>query len=93
MASVGEFVWARRDQLPPLEVGEYYWEDLLGLRVEAEGGGVLGTVRNVISAGRNDVLVCGSEREELLVPFIEDFVLHVDLEQGVIVVRPMEGLD
>lgn len=90
--SVGQCVWVRRDQLPPLEEDEYYWADLIGLRVVTEEGQELGVVRGLLSTGSNDVLACHSESGEVLVPFIDEVVLRVDPDAGAIHVRLVEGL-
>jgi 16S rRNA processing protein RimM len=89
---VGQFAWVLRDELPRLEESEYYWEDLIGLRVVTEEEEDLGIVRGIFSTGSNEVLACRSEIGELLVPFIEDVVLDVDLEAGIIHIRLAEGL-
>jgi 16S rRNA processing protein RimM len=75
-----------RDQLAPLEPGEYYWSDLIGLAVINERGEDLGKVHHLIETGSNDVLVVrGSEtsidKRERLIPYLpEQVVLAVDLD-------------
>lgn len=74
-----------RDQLAPLEPGEYYWSDLIGLAVINERGEDLGKVHHLIETGSNDVLVVrGSDtsidKQERLIPYLpEQVVLNVDL--------------
>lgn len=81
---LGAEVAIGRAQLPELESGEYYWTDLLGLRVVNKDGIELGRVDHLLETGGNDVLVLAGERERLI-PFLpEDVVLGVDLETGVI---------
>lgn len=73
-----------RDQLPPAEEGEYYWADLVGLRVVTLNGTDLGTVDHLMETGANDVLVVTGERERLI-PYVMDVTVQdVDLETGVI---------
>ena len=74
-----------RAALPAAEPGEYYWADLLGLRVENERAEPLGNVARMMETGANDVLVVEGDRERLI-PFISDVVKRVDLESRVIVV-------
>jgi 16S rRNA processing protein RimM len=90
--SVGRKVWVRRDQLPALEEDEYYWQDLIGFRVLGDDGKELGIVENLMATGSNDILVCRCGDEELLVPFIEDFVLQVNTEARSVTVRMAEGM-
>jgi 16S rRNA processing protein RimM len=85
-----------RSALPRLPDGEYYWQDLEGLRVvarQADGTRCwLGVVDHLIATGANDVLVVrpaeGSvDGRERLVPWVEDkVVLGVDLAAGEILV-------
>lgn len=72
-----------REELAPPGDGEYYVFQLVGLRVEEEGGEPLGTVTDVIPGVANDVLELDTR---LALPMVEDCVLEVDLEDGRIVV-------
>jgi len=81
-AWLGADVAIRRGQLPPPAEDEYYWADLVGLRVETTEGVDLGVVDHLVETGANDVLVVQGDRERL-VPFTPgDAVLAVDLEAG-----------
>lgn len=62
--------------------GEYYWADLLGLRVETIDGIELGRIDRLFETGANDVIVVVGERERL-VPYIWGQVIReVDLGSG-----------
>ncbi len=89
---VGRDVYADRDQLPELDEGEYYWCDLLGLKVVTEQGEFLGTVTDIIATGSNDVYVVTNDARECLIPALEDVVLDIDLDKEKMVVRPPDGL-
>ena len=52
----GQLVEIDRDALPPLEEGEYYHADLVGLPCVDEGGLSLGTVASVENFGAGDLL-------------------------------------
>ena len=87
----GRQVAVPRDAFPEAGSNEYYWTDLIGLRVVNEAGEDLGTVSQVIETGANDVLVvdgpCDRPHEskrERLIPFIEHVVREVDLPGAVI---------
>lgn len=80
----GTDIAIHRDQLPPAEEGEYYWVDLVGLRVVTLDGTDLGSVDHLMETGANDVLVVKGERERLI-PFVMDVIVQdVDLASGVI---------
>ena len=74
-----------RDELPPLEEGEYYSFQLVGLAVEEEGGRVVARVSDVLDYPANDVLELDSG---LSLPLVEACVRQVDLEGGRIVIAP-----
>lgn len=87
-------VLVEKDDLHPPGEDEYYWTDLIGLRVCTSHGDNIGEVRDLIDSGGYDILVIKSpERgKEFLVPFVKKFVTAVDLEALMITVEPVEGL-
>lgn len=72
----------RRAQLPVAAAGEYYWRDLIGLRVVNQDGEALGVVDHLLETGANDVLVVRGERERLIPYVLGEVVTAVDLEAG-----------
>lgn len=72
-----------RDAFPEPADGEYYWTDLIGLRVVNAEGIDLGTVVRVFDTGANDVLVLEGDRERLL-PFTGQVIRRVDCGAGTI---------
>ena len=82
-----------RDQAGELEPDEYFITDLIGLEVRTEDGEILGTMKDVLETGANDVYVVQmKDGKELLLPAIGDCILNVDLEQGVMTVHILDGL-
>lgn len=76
-----------------LEKDEYFVADLIGLTVRNEDGAEIGTLRDVMETGANDVYVISlSDGRELLLPAIRQCVLEVDLEAGFVRVHILEGL-
>jgi 16S rRNA processing protein RimM len=83
---VGQVLEADRDQLAPLDDGEFYYADLEGLTCLDEAGCVLGRVARLYDAGAGDVLVVRRlSGEELELPFIDTFVLSVEPAAGRVV--------
>ena len=79
-AITGQLVAVPRSALPPLPEGrEYYWQDLIGMAVVDTGGRSLGSVRELLPTGAHDVLVVEAGEREVLIPFVEVFVVDVDL--------------
>lgn len=75
-----------REDMPDPEPGEYYWFDLIGLRVLTVDAVDLGQVSAMMETGANDVLVVKGDRERLIPLVIDEYVIEVDLEGGRIVV-------
>lgn len=83
---LGADIAVQRRQLPPPEPGEYYWADLVGLRVMTNEGTDLGVVDGLFATGANDVLVVLGERERLI-PFVPGQVMTgIDIEGGTLTV-------
>lgn len=82
----GTEVSIRREQLKSLKKDEYYWRDLVGLRVRNQGDSDFGVVKNLMETGSNDVLVVKSdEGKERLIPWtMGQAILEVDLDEGLI---------
>jgi 16S rRNA processing protein RimM len=82
----GQRIVVFREQLPELPGNQYYWNELIGLRVFSDTGHELGLVREMIATGANDVMLVQGE-EERLIPFIYGiYVTEVDLAAGRVVV-------
>jgi len=79
----GRQVAVNRDALPRPAANEFYWADLIGLRVVNSAAQDFGEVTRILETGANDVLVVQGERERLI-PFIADVIQAVDLAAGVI---------
>ena len=77
-------IFIRKDQLPELNSGDYYWSELEGLNVETAEGELLGTVDHLLETGANDVLVLKGDRERLIPFVMDEIVLEVNLDKGFI---------
>jgi len=76
----------------PLEEGEYYHFQLIGVRVETESGEWLGQVVEVLETGANDVYVVRGPWGEVLLPAVNDVILELDLELRRMVVHLLPGM-
>ena len=96
MAYIGTEIAIEKQQLEELTgKNEYYWRDLIGLRVINQQDVELGVVKSLMETGANDVLVVVFEIEpeegtktetiERLIPWtLNNAIIAVDLEQKVI---------
>ena len=90
-ACKGRVVAVPREAFPPAQKGEFYWADLVGLRVKNVEGLGFGVVSSMLDTGANAVMVVRQEAvdgnedgDERLIPFIADVVMRVDIVAGVI---------
>jgi 16S rRNA processing protein RimM len=85
-ALVGQSIAVYRDQLSEPNDGQFYWSDLLGLKVRLQDGAELGTIDRMLATGANDVMVVRGERERLIPFVIGPYVKDVDLESAIVTV-------
>jgi 16S rRNA processing protein RimM len=86
-ALVGSEILIDEEALPELPEGEFYWRDLMGMKVVTTNGYDLGSVSDIMETGANDVLVVKANRndgfgkKERLIPYLfEDVVKTISLE-------------
>lgn len=83
---IGFDIFITQDQLPKPAKGEYYWSDLIGMKVDTVNGIHLGQIDSLLETGANDVLIVKGERERAI-PFLQgQTIMDVDLVAGTIVV-------
>ena len=72
--------------LPAADEDEYYWRELIGMRVATLADDNLGVVERLFSTPAHDVLVVKDDGGERLLPFVRDVVANVDANAKRIVV-------
>ena len=82
-------IFARRDQLPPPNDDEFYYDDLVGLEAVNAEGAPLGRVISLMNHGAGDVLEIALAQggETLLLPFTKRVAPRVDFDAGRIVIE------
>lgn len=88
----GKGLYVTRDHAVKLSKGEYFVADILGMQVVTDDGEVLGTLKDVMETGANDVYVVDAPEGELLLPAIKQCIRQVDIEGRKMTVHMMEGL-
>lgn len=83
----GCYIAAPRESLPEPQKDEYYWADLIGLRVVGIGGAALGVVSGLLETGVHDVLEIKDGDIERLIPFVGAYVKDVSVTKGEILVE------
>jgi len=85
---VGKEIAVQRSQLPRLPAGQYYWFELVGLRVVTATGREFGRVTGLLETGANDVLEVEGSGNRMLIPFVPGAVVEsVDRGAGCIQVN------
>lgn len=86
-------LYVTRDNAVRLKKDEFFIADLIDMKVVNEDGSPLGTLRDVITTGANDVYeVALDEGGTVLIPAIKECILDVDVENAVMRVHLLEGL-
>ena len=89
----GGKLFVSRENAVPLKENEYYECDLIGMDVFDEDGAELGTLKEVIHTGANDVYdVTLANGGRVLIPAIRQCILSVDVDEGKMTVHLLEGL-
>ena len=75
-----------REDAIPLEEGQYFIVDLIGLDVYTDECKLLGKVDDIYNTGANDIYVVKDELgKQILLPGIKDVIKEVKLEDRIIV--------
>lgn len=88
----GRYLLVPVSSLPEPDEDEVYIATLLGMRVDVDGVGTVGTVRDVYDAPQGLLLEVETATGRPLVPWHPDLVKQVDEDARVIVLFPLEGL-
>lgn len=79
------FIGIPHDSLPELPEDEYYWADLIGLKVVNIQAQELGYIDHILATGANDVFVLKGKCP-CLVPYTDEVVKSIDLNQKLMII-------
>jgi len=86
---VNQMVYVPMESIPSLPSGEYYFHQLVGLKVIDREDHPLGFLEEIIETGANDVYIIRNENgSEILLPALESVILEVDLDRKIMRVNP-----
>lgn len=85
------YIWRGDVQLPE---GRYFVQDILGAKVQNDTSGeIYGIIKNVSHPGRHDVYeIERANGSTVLFPAAEPFIGEIDIENGVINIKPIAGM-
>ncbi len=88
----GKVLYMDRDDVE-LDEGTYFVQDLVGLEVsDADTKEVYGTLSEVTFTGANDVYHIKNGDKLYLIPAIPEVIVETDIENGKMLIRPIDGL-
>lgn len=83
-----------REDAADLQEGQYFEVDIIGLKVVTDDDREIGKITEILHTGANDVYtVKGESGKEILIPAIQQCILDVDLENGVMKVHLLNGME
>lgn len=90
----GSIVLIDEKDRPDLPEGEYYFDELIGLMVEDEDGRHIGEVIAVeeTNGAQDNLRVKRENNSDVLIPYVDEFIVKIDPEVKVITVHVIEGL-
>ncbi len=89
----GSFLMIDKNNARKLPEDAYFIGDLIGLRVIKSDGTIVGRLTDVIQNKAQDLYEIETEDKiKFLIPAVEEFVLNIDVENGIMKVHLIEGL-
>lgn len=81
------------EDLGELEEDEFYFHEIIGHEVVSEDGELIGTVKEILTPGANDVWVVARKgKKDALIPYIASVVKDININEKKIKIHVMEGL-
>ena len=85
-----QLIYLHREDIP-LKEGEIFIADIIGLPVfHVDTGERLGTVADLSDAVRGRIYTISTDKGDVLIPAVDEFIKEVDTDRGVFV-RPIPG--
>lgn len=87
------YIEIEREDAITLEEGEYFIADLLGSRVYSDEGELLGILDDIYNTGSSDIYVVKNELgKTILLPYIDEVIKEIDVENKKIIAHLLKGL-
>ncbi|MBR7879972.1 MULTISPECIES: ribosome maturation factor RimM [Bacillus amyloliquefaciens group] len=81
------------EDLGELKEDEFYFHEIIGCEVVSEDGELIGTVKEILTPGANDVWVVARKgKKDALIPYIASVVKDININEKKIKIHVMEGL-
>ncbi|ADQ46564.1 16S rRNA processing protein RimM [Caldicellulosiruptor kronotskyensis 2002] len=89
-----KYIVIERERAKKLPKDAYFICDIIGLEVYDLDGRKLGRIKDVLKTGSNDVYICDSYigKKDILIPALKEIVKEVNIEEGYMKIKVVEGL-
>ena len=71
---------------------EIYLVDIIGCRVLDEKRNAIGSVVDTVSLPEQNLVVVEAIGNEILIPFVDAYILLFDVKENILIVKDVEGL-
>ena len=85
-------VYLPLDLLPKLEGNKFYYHEIIGFSLEDLNYGPVGTIDSINDSTAQPLFVIQREKQEILIPMIDDFIKKIDKKNKIVLVETPEGL-
>ena len=82
--ALGKNIYIDNKSIPKLEDNEYYWKDLIGLKLLTTKNIYLGIVDFIFNSGSNDVLVIKNNNIISYIAFVKENICEIDNDKIII---------
>lgn len=89
----GRYILIDETQRRELPEGTYYIADIIGLDVYTVDNEFLGKVVDILQTGPSEIYVIkNGNSAPIMIPAVEQFMPYISIEEGKIIVNPIEGM-
>lgn len=88
----GSIILIEKSDLPQLKEDEYYWFQLIGIKVYTSDGEYVGKIENLIDRDPQSILIVKRNDNEILIPMIDSIISEINLKKAKVIITPIEGL-
>lgn len=88
----GKFAEVLREDAVELEEGQYFIEDLKGIAIKDANSDTEGKITDIIQNGAVDLIEYKIGKDTYLMPYLNEYVFSVDLQNSVMVADLSKGL-
>lgn len=89
---INKTIYVDKDTLNELEEDDFYFDDLIGLTAYTDNDELIGEVVDILEVPQGAILIINKNKKEVMVPFVDEFIKEVLLDEGKIIITPIEGL-